>query len=182
MVEATRLPPDASSRPAASSTSCALKVAPPGGLPICYYNGNWSSFRWTGFTTKGSFCWRKAGVCDSARAVEGGHCCPHGKRNAPRPCPPRSSRTVGAAWKVDPNETLRIYSHAGGGQQRRLLGGPFLALVEPSLDGLERIVRLLNRRIASSTLKTSCPRWACDTGRSSHEGHDRRRNWRWAKL
>ena len=41
------------------------------------------------------------------------------------------------AWKVDPNETLRILFTWGFSEAAR-----FLAIVEKSLDGLERIVRL----------------------------------------
>ena len=52
---------------------------------------------------------------------------------------PSSLVLCGEAWKRDPNETLRILFTWGFSESE---AARFLALVEPSLDGLERIVRV----------------------------------------
>ena len=90
-----------------------------------------------------SFCWREAGISAITRgrwkpvnwvAVDGEH-------SMLRETLPASELTdCRAAWDLDPNETLRILFTWGGSYRR---AARFLAIVEPYLDGLERIVRLL---------------------------------------
>jgi len=90
-----------------------------------------------------SFCWREAGIS----AITRGRWKPvnwvavHGEHSMLRETMPASELTdCRAAWDLDPNETLRIL-FAWGGSYRR--AARFLAIVEPSLEGLERIVILL---------------------------------------
>jgi len=73
---------------------------------------------------------------------------------------------------VDPNETLRIlFTYTGGGGKRAaLLEGRLLALIEPSLDGLERIVRLLEPAHRFVYAKTQLIRWDFDTESPSSQG------------
>ena len=89
-----------------------------------------------------SFCWRAPG----RSAIEHGRWKPirfvvrRGKRSMLRETVPASELTAcRAAWDLDPNETLRILFTWG---IEPPLAARFLAIVEPSLDGLERILRL----------------------------------------
>ena len=61
-----------------------------------------------------------------------------------------------AAWDLDPNETLRILFTWGSDPP---LAARFLAIVEPSLDGLERIVRLCEPAHRFVYAKTQLYRW-----------------------
>ena len=90
-----------------------------------------------------SFCWREAGIS----AITRGRWKPvnwvavHGEHSMLRETLPASELTdCRAAWDLDPNETLRILFTWGGSYRR---AARFLAIVEPSLEGLERIVILL---------------------------------------
>ncbi len=91
---------------------------------------------------------------------------------AQRDVPASSLALCRAAWAVDPNETLRIlFTYAGGGRKRAaLLEGRLLALIEPSLDGLERIVRLLEPAHRFVYAKTQLIRWDFDTESPSSQG------------
>ena len=89
-----------------------------------------------------SFCWREAGIS----AITRGRWKPvnwvavHGEHSMLRETLPASELTdCRAAWDLDPNETLRILFTWG---IEPPLAARFLAIVEPSLDGLERILRL----------------------------------------
>ena len=91
---------------------------------------------------------------------------------AERDVPASSLADCRAAWAVDPNETLRIlFTYAGGGGKRAAaLEGRLLALIEPSLDGLERIVRLLEPAHRFVYAKTQLIRWDFEAEVMSKEG------------
>ena len=106
-----------------------------------------------------SFCWRKMG----RSAIAHGPLKPvnwvavHGKRSMLRETVPASELTdCPKAWEVDPNETLRILFTWGSDPP---LAARFLAIVEPSLDGLERIVRLCEPAHRFVYAKTQLYRW-----------------------
>ncbi len=107
-----------------------------------------------------SFCWRKAGVS----AIEHWLWKPvkfvaeHGKRRSMlRETVPASELTdCREAWEVDPNETLRILFTWGSDPP---LAARFLSIVEPSIDGLERIVRLCEPAHQFFYAKTQLYRW-----------------------
>ena len=71
---------------------------------------------------------------------------------------PSSLALCKEAWKVDPNETLRLLFDWGHDAAR------FLALVEPSLDGLERIVRVCEPAHGFVYAKHELDRWWRGTG------------------
>ncbi len=99
-----------------------------------------------------SYCWREMGRFAIAQgrweavnwlavyckpfivAASVGRCGPYGG------VPASALPLFRAAWEVDPNETLRILFTPGPDYK---LAARFLAIVEPSLDGLERILMRL---------------------------------------
>ena len=85
--------------------------------------GRWKSVNWVAVRGKRSMCFGvHAPVFDrEARDL------------------PSALRLCRKAWEVEPTETLRIVLTWGTDRH----AARFLAIVEPSLDGLERIVRLL---------------------------------------
>ena len=107
-----------------------------------------------------SFCWRDLG----RSAIAHGPLKPvnwvavHGKRSMLRETVPASEHTdCSKAWEVDPNETLRILFTWGSDPP---LAARFLSIVEPSLDGLERIVRLCEPAHRFVYAKNQMSRWA----------------------
>ena len=106
-----------------------------------------------------SFCWRDLG----RSAIAHGPLKPvnwvavHGKRSMLRETVTASELTdCREAWKVDPNETLRILFTWGSEPP---LAARFLSIVEPSIDGLERIVRLCEPAHQFFYAKTQLYRW-----------------------
>ena len=134
---------------------------PPGGLPQYLLQQMLEFLPLDGVhEAKGtSFCWRKAGrsAITRGRWKEVNWVAIHGKRSMLRETVPASELTdCQEAWKVDPKETLRILFTWGANN----VAAYFLAIVEPSLDGLERIVRLLEPAHRFVYAKNQMSRWA----------------------
>jgi len=72
---------------------------------------------------------------------------------------PSSLALCQAAWARDPNETLRILFTWSSDPPLAARRDRFLSIVEPSLDGLERIVRLLEPAHRFVYAKTQLYRW-----------------------
>jgi hypothetical protein len=72
---------------------------------------------------------------------------------------PSSLALCREAWAVDPNETLRILFTWSSDPPLAARRDRFLSIVEPSLDGLERIVRLLEPAHRFVYAKTQLYRW-----------------------
>ena len=134
---------------------------PPGGLPQYLLQQMLEFLPLDGVhEAKGtSFCWQKPGRSAIVRGrwKEVNWVAIHGKRSMLRETVPASELTdCREAWKVDPKETLRILFTWGANN----VAAYFLAIVEPSLDGLERIVRLLEPAHRFVYAKNQMSRWA----------------------
>ena len=116
-----------------------------------------------------SFCWRETGrsAIMRGRWKSVNWVAVHGKRSmcfgVHAPVFDREARDLPLAlrlcrkaWEVEPTETLRIVLTWGTDRH----AARFLAIVEPSLDGLERIVRLLEPAHRFVYAKNQMSRWA----------------------
>ena len=135
---------------------------PPGGLPQYLLQQMLEFLPLDGVhEAKGtSFCWQKPGrsAITRGRWKSVSWVALHGKRSmmGAGAVPASALPLCRAAWAVDPKETLRILFTWGANN----VAAYFLAIVEPSLDGLERIVRLLEPAHRFVYAKNQMSRWA----------------------